>query len=133
MTDFSHSFPHYRIQVRVVYAAVISVLFLKTFQGISKFVVFNHEEVPSLPSFTFPVKSLVTADQDFGKDPKPDAAAVKDFPLLIMGYYIMKLEKKSRVLTRSKGDKNGKTHWKDGTHNGRGRGDRKSYGASVLR
>ena len=73
------------------------MLFLKAFQGISKFVIFNHEDAPSLPSLPFPVKSLVTADQDFGKDPKPGTVvAVKDFPLLIMGYYIMKV-KKSRA------------------------------------
>ena len=70
------------------------MLFLEAFQGISKFIIFNHEDVPSLQNLTFPVKSLVTAVEDFGKGPKPDSVTVKDFPLLIMGYYIMKVQKK---------------------------------------
>ena len=71
------------------------MLFLEAFQGISKFAIFNHEDAPSLPSLPFPVKSLVTADQDFGKDPKPGpVVAAKDFPPLMIGYYIMKLLKK---------------------------------------
>jgi len=43
---------------------------------------------------TFPAKSLVTAVEDFGKDPEPDSAAAGGFPLLIMGYYIMKVQKR---------------------------------------
>lgn len=49
------------------------MLFLKAFQGISKFVIFNHEEVPSLQSVAFLARFLATAGKDFEKDPKPDS------------------------------------------------------------
>ena len=103
-----HSFPHYRIQMKIIYAAVVSVLLLKAFQGISKLIIFNHEDIPSLQSLAPSVKSLVTAVEDLGEYPKPDSVTAKDFPLLIMGYYIMKLEK-SRVSDPKRGGKNGKT------------------------
>ena len=54
------------------------------------------------------MKSLVTAVEDFGEDPKPDSVTAKDFPLLIMGYYITEV-KKSRVFDPKRGGKNGKT------------------------
>ena len=46
------------------------------------------------------MKSLAAAVEDFGKD--PDSVTAKDFLLLIMGYYIMKV-KKAGFLTRKRG------------------------------
>ena len=69
------------------------MLFPKAFQGISEFVIFNHEDIPSLQSLSSLMKSLAAAVEDFGKD--PDSVTAKDFLLLIMGYY--NESKKSRV------------------------------------